>query len=204
MEYLNLKILVFKASHSPCPVYITLSPISRTAAESLLVINWGPGCENPPDQIGLFNVDPAISDEKPLFLVSSNNTGGGSIETNVKLGDLFNNDAYYHQLTEKTPLQKNTSSASNACSSFHLASYIRDDIQAMNCLKFNAQWMAENQEIQNVALREIFIPGTHCSGCYVTKSNRRNNVLAKIGFTQNFDVAMQLLLGIRYLDFSIG
>uniref|UniRef100_A0A182T0N1 Phosphatidylinositol-specific phospholipase C X domain-containing protein n=1 Tax=Anopheles maculatus TaxID=74869 RepID=A0A182T0N1_9DIPT len=56
----------------------------------------------------------------------------------------------------------------------------------------------------NVSLRELFLPGTHCSGCYQTRNNVGNVFLKKIGFRQSLDVWSQLVFGVRYLDFSIG
>lgn len=50
----------------------------------------------------------------------------------------------------------------------------------------------------------INFQGTHCSGCFYTKSNAQNVLVEKFGFTQNFDVWTQLVLGIRYLDISLG
>lgn len=46
--------------------------------------------------------------------------------------------------------------------------------------------------------------GTHCSGCYPNRFTGRSLLVRKFGYTQNFDVWTQLVMGVRYLDISVG
>lgn len=91
------------------------------------------------------------------------------------------------------------------CLNFYVMSFSNtNEILSFDCLKIQPTWMSEMKHIQDIPLKDLFIPGTHCSSCYQSKFNYQNLLLKKLGFLQNFDVWEQLVFGIRYLELSIG
>lgn len=206
---------------SACPVYLTLSAIAKNTVESQLEINWGPDCMSPPHWIGLYRSDPSLSDDKPVHYVQTGNESTGKVLTDIKLGHLHlptGWNRHHHRdgdsgtadtttttildSDEQPPLVKWDGSV---CLPFYVAAYsVGNEISAMNCLKIQPQWMTKQPHLWDVPLRKIFIPGTHCAGCYANKSTGRSALLRKYGYTQNFDVWTQLVMGVRYLDISVG
>lgn len=75
-----------------------------------------------------------------------------------------------------------------------------------NCWKAHPRWMNELRDedprIKDVKMRNLFIPGSHDSGSY--KYTFTENLLTKYSVTQDDDIRMQLMHGIRYLDLRIG
>lgn len=72
-----------------------------------------------------------------------------------------------------------------------------------NCWRANPRWMNElKEEIKDVKMRNLFIPGTHDSGSY--KYTFTENLLTKYAVTQDDDIHHQLMHGIRYLDLRVG
>lgn len=184
----------------PCPIFLTISPISRSPEESQIEINWGPNCPNAPEWIGLYTHDPAISNDPPIEFVETKGATNGNFKTNTKIGKLHLPNGWdQEEASTVAPKRENSK-----CLPFYIASHIGPILQTVDCLKIQPNWMALNQRLSDVPLRELFIPGTHCSGCFHTKSNVRSILLKKFGFVQNFDIWTQLVFGIRYLDISIG
>lgn len=169
---------------------------------SYLEINWGPKCPNPAEWIGLYPEDPSASYVAPLFTVDLEDRPTGHIKTNVKLGDIYLPYGWNKSeiIDGTTPDQ-----IKSACLPFYIASFNNKIIQTLDCLKIQPNWMQFIPQIQNVPIKELFIPGTHCSGCYDRRTKTaRSILLKKFGFVQNFDIWTQLVFGIRYLDISIG
>lgn len=188
-------------SSSPCPIYLTISPISQNVDNSFLEINWGPKCSNPAEWIGLYAEDPSVSHVAPLFTANSDNKTTGHIKTNVKLGKI---DLPYGW-NRNEAIQKSPDFIKLACLPFYIASFNGKTIQTLDCLKIQPNWMQSMPQIQEIPVRNLFIPGTHCSGCYDRRSKiSRSILLKKFGFLQNFDIWTQLVFGIRYLDISVG
>ncbi|XP_058055367.1 uncharacterized protein LOC131206714 [Anopheles bellator] len=185
-----------------CPVYLTVSALSRTMEDAPLVINWGPGCETPPDWIGLYTENPALSDAPPVAKVLVNGERSGQIVTEVKFGRHKLPGGWSHeQVLQRIPKRK----TKPICFDLYLTSYGQDgQLQYFDCLKIQPTWMFTEGGLSNVTLKDLFLPGTHCSGCYQTRANVGNVFLKKIGFRQNLDIWSQLVFGVRYLDFSIG
>lgn len=72
-----------------------------------------------------------------------------------------------------------------------------------NCMRAHPRWMNEMKDaIQDVKLRNLFIPGTHNSASF--KSTFTENRLTKYAICQDDDIRSQLMQGIRYLDLRIG
>lgn len=193
---------------SICPVYLTLSSLSSAAHDSLVIVNLGPDCNNPPDWIGLYRQNPSLSHEPPLAFFRTNATivgkkSYGKVKqfiTDVKFGHMhlpwgWDEDELGKHLPKR---------GMSICLNLFVASYKQNKLQMLDCLKIQPSWMSLEDRMIDTPFREMFIPGTHCSGCYMTKSNMKNQVLKQIGFTQNFNIWQQLVFGIRYLDFSIG
>lgn len=185
---------------SPCSVYLTISPISRSADESHLEINWGPNCSNPPEWIGLYAYDPSVSDESPLITVHTGNLSTGSFKTNTKIGRLHIPHGWDREdVSVNVPKRQGPK-----CLPFYIASYIKNVLQTLDCLKIQPNWIAQQPHLSDTPLRQIVLPGTHCSGCYYSRYGTRTILMKRFGFVQNFDIWTQLVFGIRYLDFSIG
>lgn len=187
-------------SPPPCPVHLTISSLSRHTDESHLEINWGPDCANPPDSISLYNQDPAISDDPPLITVRTDDEPSGYIRTPIKLGK-FNLPGGWNQDEAKENPPRRVRSK---CLPFYLTSFRANKPQASDCLKIQPNWMSSEPLIGTIPLRALFLPGTHCSGCFHGRTYTKSVLLKRFGYVQNFDVWTQLAFGIRYLDFSIG
>lgn len=187
-------------SSPPCPIYLTISPLSRHTDESHLEINWGPNCVSPPDSISLYNQDPSISDESPLTTVQTDNKTSGSIRTQIKLGKFRLPGGWNQNEAVENPPRRIRS----LCLPFYVTSFNATKRQASNCLKIQPTWMSSSDAIGTIPLRKLFLPGTHCSGCFHGRTYTKSVLLKRFGYVQNFDVWTQLVFGIRYLDFSIG
>uniref|UniRef100_A0A4Y0BRQ5 Phosphatidylinositol-specific phospholipase C X domain-containing protein n=1 Tax=Anopheles funestus TaxID=62324 RepID=A0A4Y0BRQ5_ANOFN len=185
-----------------CPIYLTIFALGRSIEVSPLVINWGPGCDNPPEWIGLYTENPALSNASPIAQVFPNGEHGGQVITDVKFGRRKLPGGWSHeQVLQHIPKRK----SKPICFDLYLTSYDQaNQLQYFDCLKIQPTWMFSEPGLGNVSLRELFLPGSHCSGCYQTRTNVGNAFLKKIGFRQSMDVWSQLVFGVRYLDFSIG
>lgn len=187
---------------SPCPIYLTISPTGSNAATSYLELNWGPKCQNPAEWIALYAQDPTISFEAPLFTANTENQQTGHIRTNVKLGEI--RFPYGWNKNEISDGKKPDHLSGSACLNFYIASFNNETLQTLDCLKIQPNWMRSIPQIQNIALKDLFIPGSHCSGCYGRAKGTQSILIKKFGILQNFDIWTQLVFGIRYLDISIG
>lgn len=185
---------------SPCPIYLTIDcqqpPIGNNVANSVLEINWGPKCQNPAEWIALYAQDPTISFAGPIFSVNTENQSTGHIKTNVKLGEIRLPYGW-----NKNEINDGHKPDHVKCLPYYIASFNNKTLQTLDCLKIHPNWMKEIPQIQDIALKDLFIPGSHCSGCY---GNSRSILIKKFGIVQNFDIWMQLVFGIRHLDISIG
>ncbi|KAL9702006.1 hypothetical protein quinque_005447 [Culex quinquefasciatus] len=183
-------------------VFITLSSLSRHIEDASVVINWGPDCESPPDWIGLYTKNPAFSDDPPVLKIEVNGRKNGEVITNQKFGKQRLPGGWsYDEVLRHIPKRR----AKPLCFDIYLVSYNHlNKLQIFDCLKIQPNWMFTEKSIGNVSLKDLFLPGTHCSACYQTKANANNNLLKKVGFHQDLDIWTQLVFGVRYLDFSIG
>lgn len=187
-------------SSPPCSIFLTISPLSRHTDESHLEINWGPGCESPPDSISLYNQDPSISDDSPLLTVRTGNESSGNIRTAIKLGKLILPGGWNQDEAMEKPPRR----VQSKCLPFYVTSFKADKRELSDCLKIQPNWMSSEPMIGRIPLKALFLPGTHCSGCYHGRTYTKSVLLKRFGYVQNFDVWTQLVFGIRYLDFSIG
>lgn len=184
-----------------CPIFLTVSTREFSYYRSNLVINWGPDCEKPPLSIKLYDYNP-YHVEKPMQLFSAypNGKKSGQVETSIRL----NAFALPYKWDKQTGFNESLSEENyQKCLDFFIVSYNEtNDATSFDCLKIQPQWMTENHEIWKLKLKDLYIPGTHCSGCYMTRENAGDKI--ENGFLQSFDVWHQLVMGVRYLDFSVG
>ncbi|CAH1388745.1 unnamed protein product [Nezara viridula] len=99
-----------------------------------------------------------------------------------------------------------TQSYTTYCTIFSGA-YVQDnETMAYSCLQNSPTWMNDiRNDIENLSLGDIFIPGTHDSASYViSKTAYLENILQKYVYTQDVSVLEQLMMGVRYLDLRIG
>lgn len=197
-----LSVFSAHAHGSRCPVYLTVSTSSLTSSDSNLVVNWGPECQQPPTWIGVYDDNPYLTESPPVHYEDSSKRQFGRIETKVKLGQLklphkWDPSTEFAEYLEELEGQR--------CLNFYILSYNQTNhVISFGCLKIQPQWMTEMKHIENIPLKEIYIPGTKCAGCYMTKANARISYLKRVGFAQNFHIWNQLIFGVRYLDFSVG
>jgi hypothetical protein len=133
--------------------------------------------------------------------INPNKSKAGRIETNIKLGHL------------KLPQQWNSNSQSTElinenesnCINYYVLSFNQSNhVTNFDCLKIHPQWMTKAKNLWLFPLKQLLIPGSHCSACYLTRINSKRKSLKKTDYKQKLDVWQQLVMGIRYLDFSVG
>lgn len=179
--------------------------MSYSADESQVIINLSPGCVEIPDWIGIYRQNPSISNEPPLAYIktSDNRTSNKSplqFVTDVK----FNNVQLPWGWDEESALRNPPKRGRGICLNLFIASYKENKLQTLDCLKIQPAWMSLEKQFNDVPFRQFFIPGSHCAACHVTKSNVKNGLLKKVGFLQSFNIWQQMVLGVRYFDFSVG
>lgn len=172
-----------------------LSSGSTTVQEATLELMWGPSCKNPPTYFGIYRSDPSLSHVAPEMQFSYFRTG--RLLTNYKLDDVYLSNEWSNKYST------NTDGAAQCL--IYTATYMRpgSEFLSINCLKIRPNWMSEMTNIADIPLSQLFIPGSHASGCYLTKNGSQTASMNNLLATQNFDVWTQLLFGVRYLDFTV-
>lgn len=180
-----------------CPIHVMLSSESASLEDSTLELSWSPSCKNPPRYIGIYRSDPSVSHVMPEREFSPN-FSIGRLVTNYKLANLNISSEWNRKPSTKTDNQGH-------CLPVYVATYMKrgSEFQSINCLKMQPNWMSKMNNIVDVPLSQLFIPGSHASGCYLIKNETETNSLKKFLATQNFDVWTQLMFGVRYLEFSV-
>lgn len=86
------------------------------------------------------------------------------------------------------------------------AAYIRDGSPlAVDCVKVHPRWMSSlKNQMYNIPLQQVVIPGTHDSGTYTRYSLAAENALMKYAITQDESLYSQLVHGNRYIDLRAG
>ncbi|XP_063609207.1 uncharacterized protein LOC134783317 isoform X2 [Penaeus indicus] len=86
------------------------------------------------------------------------------------------------------------------------AAYIRDGSPlTVDCVKVHPRWMSSlKNQMYNIPLHQIVIPGTHDSGTYTPYSLAAENALMKYAVTQDESIYSQLVHGNRYIDLRAG
>lgn len=183
-----------KLDKATCPIHVMLSSSSTTLEEATLELTWGPSCKDPPRHIGIYRSDPSVSYIAPEMEFFTNFTAGRLL-TNYKLGNIS------YEWNKK--YSTNTDSAAQCL--IYIATYMKpgSEFQSINCLKIRPNWMSEMDNIADIPISQLFIPGSRGSGCYLTKNGTKASSASYLLATQNFDVWTQLLFGVRYLDFTV-
>lgn len=183
-----------------CPIYLTASIHPSISQGSLVIVNYGPCDDSPPHKIRIYDDNPYLSSIQPLEEVIPNpNAHDGKFETSLKMGDL----KFPPQWTKNS--EPNEYKYESNCINFYILSFNpSNEVETFNCLKINPQWMTKSKELWLFPLKQLLIPGSQCSGCYITSRNRRRRNVKSLDFRQNISVWQQLVLGIRYLEFSVG
>lgn len=168
-----------------------------------MIVNWGP-CEPTqiPTWIGVYDVNPFYSQKKPVHYENIENRKDGRIETQIKIGKL----ALPHKwnISNESPAELPDETYSKCLKYFIVAYNETNHVQTFDCLKIQPQWMSDLPNNADISLKNLYIPGTHCSGCYLSKTNGRKSVLKRFGFKQFFDIWTQLVFGVRFLQFQVG
>uniref|UniRef100_A0A1B0A2E1 Phosphatidylinositol-specific phospholipase C X domain-containing protein n=1 Tax=Glossina pallidipes TaxID=7398 RepID=A0A1B0A2E1_GLOPL len=103
--------------------------------------------------------------------------------------------------TFKMPIKQKLGKCLNYC----VASFNGNELLAVECLKIYRNWLTKLPNIRKLPLKDLFIPGTHASGAYITDYIKTKSFFIKdYAASLHFDVWSQLVFGIRYLDLSIG
>ncbi|XP_055704558.1 uncharacterized protein LOC129802616 [Phlebotomus papatasi] len=180
-----------------CMIYLTLTPLARSTEERYLEINWGSECGEKM-WIGIFQKDPSLFNEQPIYYMDTHNRPSGYEMTGIQLGHVDLPEEWQDSSGNKKNFR-------TQCLPYFVAGFSGDDLVALDCLKIQPQWQTQMKDlIGNTPLKELFIPGTHCSACYVNETQFRAPLLSQIVFTQDFNVWTQLVFGVRYLDVSVG
>lgn len=152
------QLLLVTSTSIDCAINLSLSPLAKNLAESLLEIHWGPKCFQPPAWIGLYHQNPTLHDIHPDYYVETEDLPSGSHLTNVQFGNLKmpanwdRNNAiqFTAKPTDRSPI----------CLNFYIAAFNASNvIQTVDCLKLQPQWMGNMESMWMAPLRSIFIPG---------------------------------------------
>ncbi|KAH8302873.1 hypothetical protein KR044_011452, partial [Drosophila immigrans] len=186
-----------------CPIFLTISLTGKTLRDACLEINWGPDCFGPPEWIGIYREDPSVSNMAPEVHIAGIQNRTGKRLTPFKLGKLHFPGGWQREEAEHAVSA--TSYPKGKCLPYYVASYNGTELLTIDCLKIQPSWMAHLREAARLPLKQLFLPGTHASGSFIdsygkTKPSDFQNYL----MAQHFDVWSQLVLGIRYLDLSVG
>ncbi|GAB0098208.1 uncharacterized protein DMENIID0001_139190 [Sergentomyia squamirostris] len=185
------------SSAPACRIYITVTPLAWNPEGRFLEVNWGGGCQEKM-WIGVFKKDPSLNSEQPIYYLETHDRTSGYEMTGIPLGQLDLPGNWHDPMKDKNNFQ-------TQCLPYFVAGYIGNDLVTLDCLKIQPQWQTQMRDhIGNISLKNLFIPGTHCSACYVNETKSMTQLLRRFVFTQDFDVWTQLVFGVRYLDVSIG
>lgn len=185
-----------------CPVYLTISLTGKTLQDTFLEINWGPNCYGPPEWVGIYSQDPAISNFQPDLRINGIFNITGKMLTPIKLGKLRFPGGWNKKDSSDQPA---TQYLKGKCLPHYVASYNGTELLTVDCLKIQPNWMGQIKDINRMALKDIFLPGTHASAAVLGSSSKSNSILVRDYLVaQQLDVWSQLVFGIRYLDLSIG
>ncbi|ODM98013.1 PI-PLC X domain-containing protein 1 [Orchesella cincta] len=180
-------------------VYLTVSPEAgyrnqggtTILLDRLLVINWANFQNTAADVIGIFNEDPSKMSTKALEEYPVNGTSG-SIKSSVR----------YERRTLSASMER--------CLGFWVA-YLRTEdgvtsVLKSSCLQVYPTWMKDlKNEIGNVPLHSLMIPGTHNAGSWIYYQGLPSEgVLIEYTYCHEDSIYEQLIHGIRSLDVRVG
>lgn len=137
---------------------MTISALAKNAEDSAIKVNWGPGCMNPPQWIGIHNSFPMTSTDHLLSAYQTKNESMGCFTTSIKLGkfDL----PTISTLAANVNVNTNTFDHENKrCFSYFAGGYDGENLETLTCLSAAPNWMHSMPNLKQIPLKNIFIPG---------------------------------------------
>lgn len=188
----------------PCKVFLTITSTMSSIENEKLVINWENACFSYPDWIAIYLNDPYTTNVSSVYkmnideIIKSQNNSRNYRVTNVTIGHI-----YFPEGWDKRDIDI-PKRIGPKCLPYYIVSYKQNRIQILDCIAIQPNWMSHQIRLNDAELQNIFLPGTHCSGCYYNMSATQSNTIQLFGITQHFDVWQQLVMGIRFLDLTIS
>ncbi|KAK7863972.1 hypothetical protein R5R35_000082 [Gryllus longicercus] len=196
-------------------VWLTVSSLWHAAADDVrgvtereLEFNWDPSC--PPEWVLLFDHEPPAQIGDPNDEAGRGAAGvlarawpgehpDGFARTNVSAGRPALPGGWERG-------GRPTPAPGDHCLGFWAGAYRAGRRLHADCLKIRPTWMWDHrQQLGQLPLASLFLPGTHNSGCYHKSGGlTRRDTFARYLLTQDTDVWGQLVHGIRYLDLRVG
>lgn len=136
---------------------MTISALAKNAEDSAIKINWGPGCTNPPQWIGIHNSYPITSADHLLSAYQTKNESMGCITTDVKLGKF--NLPTISTLVNGNSNANTLDNESKRCFSYFAGGYEGEILETLTCLSAAPNWMHSMPNLKQIPLKNIFIPG---------------------------------------------
>ncbi|XP_037818231.1 uncharacterized protein LOC119608056 [Lucilia sericata] len=184
-----------------CPIYLTIGLDGSTYQESTLHLNWASDCFIRPEWYGIYNEEPSTTLLQPFIRLYNISNATFQMSIKQKIGKLKFPKGWNRNDADVQPLHYTKSK----CLDYYVASFQSNELLSVECLKIYPTWMTKQNDIVKMQLKELFIPGTHASGAYLTNYGATKSLfIREHAVSQYFDVWSQLVFGIRYLDLSIG
>ncbi|GLV43982.1 Phosphatidylinositol-specific phospholipase C X domain containing [Carabus blaptoides fortunei] len=178
-------------------LFITVSSIK----ESNIEFNWKFTGEDPPTRLELFSNEP-IQRSNAMVSLDVSHEKEGYYVTKTRFANYSLPGGW-----EKSSMSVQKPQRGKHCLNYWLAAYRNNYLVQKQCLSIQPTWMKDNGErIGDLPLTQMFIPGTHNSGCYDLNPDAdvKIKALDKYLYNQDKDIWTQLVFGIRYLDVRIG
>ncbi|KAG8284930.1 uncharacterized protein LOC124357761 isoform X2 [Homalodisca vitripennis] len=168
-------------------VEVTVSPLVNATSIRPLIVSWRTETVQPGDYVALYST----GSSEPLVTVPVTSPSGW-----VDTGLQENRSAW------------DTLAFTEQCLGYWVSLRRANSSQAVasSCLGTAPRWMERQREvIQNMSLRNMFLPGTHNSAAYLENHQPfRETFVQKYIFNQDERVLNQLIYGARVLDLRIG
>ncbi|TMW43162.1 hypothetical protein DOY81_011759, partial [Sarcophaga bullata] len=182
-----------------CPIYLTIGLDGNTYQESTLHLNWASDCFVRPQWYGIFNEEPSTTLLQPFIRLYNISNATFQLSIKQKIGKLKFPKGWNRNDGDIQPKHY----AKVKCLDYYVASFQNNELLSVECLKIYPTWM--QNDVIKMKLKDLFIPGTHASGAYLTNYGATKSLfIREHAISQYFDVWSQLVFGIRYLDLSIG
>ncbi|XP_013107454.2 uncharacterized protein LOC106087092 [Stomoxys calcitrans] len=193
--------LIISTVAQACPIYLTIGLDGKIYQESALQLNWASDCYVRPEWYGIYTEEPSSILLDPYIRIQNVSDGIHRLAIKQKVGKLkFPLGWNRNDNTENVPHYKKMK-----CLDYYVASFRGNELLSVECLKIYPNWMRSHEGMGRMQLKNLFIPGTHASGAYLTNYGATKSIFIKEhAISQYFDVWSQLVFGIRYLDLSIG
>ncbi|XP_073843071.1 uncharacterized protein [Musca autumnalis] len=193
--------LLIAASVKACSIYLTIGLDGKIYQESTLTLNWPSDCYVRPEWYGIYTEEPSSVLLNPYIRIQNVSDGIHRLTIKQKIGKL----KFPHGWNRNDAADNVEHYTKMKCLDYYVASFRRNELLSVECLKIYPNWMRSHEDMGQMQLKDLFIPGTHASGAYLTNYGATKSMLIKEhAISQYFDIWSQLVFGIRYLDLSIG